>query len=313
MQKGVSAEHRKAVIDAILKPQAANLPAQARLFHSGKIDKSTKADLDLKFTAFSTAVIDRLLGLKHEALPTEAAAAPSGAAGSTAEESVLQTIVDSVWSEDVIAQLSADADLADDFADFAQQLVLAVSIPVTTMRTALGKFAHEHWEEGPDAAGLGGQFGAAIHDPGLLLVAKRIKRKDEPTKPKPRTKRAAERLKQREAGGWGDSNKEPSRAEKEEKATYAWMKATEEFVQSLNSRFFEAAQAGAGQRHPISLHSGSSAKSPRTSPVAVTAVSSAKATSSRDAGAASVGAGRPVPLGAARRRKDHYRVSPLLA
>ena len=46
MRKGVSAEHRKAVIDAVLKPDPVNLPAQARLFHSGKIDKSTKADLE---------------------------------------------------------------------------------------------------------------------------------------------------------------------------------------------------------------------------------------------------------------------------
>ena len=44
--KGCFPEHRKVVIDAVLKPEPVNLPAQARLFHSGKIDKSTKADLD---------------------------------------------------------------------------------------------------------------------------------------------------------------------------------------------------------------------------------------------------------------------------
>ena len=92
-------------------------------------------------------------------------------------------------------------------------------------------------------------------------MTKRIKCKDEPPKPKPRTKRAAERLKQRESQA--NSSKKPSRAEKEEKATYAWMKATEEFVQSLNSRFFEAATAGAGQRHLILRHAGRAPRVPR--------------------------------------------------
>jgi hypothetical protein len=282
MRKGVTAEHRKAVIDAVLKPEPTNLPAQARLFHGGKIDKSTKADLDQKFTTFSTAVIDRLLGLKNEALPATAPSAQTAAAGTSAEANLLQTIVDSVWSEDVVAQLSADAQLADHLADFAQPLMLAVSIPVTSMRTAIGKLAHEHWADGPEEVNLGGRFGDAIHDPGLLLVAKRIRRKDEPPERKPRTRRAAERLKQREQ--WGNPGKEPTHAEKEEKATYAWMKATEEFVQSLNSRFFEAAKNGAGQRHLIPRHAGASAKASKPS-----AVSTAATASPRQAAQATTG------------------------
>ena len=85
-------------------------------------------------------MIDRLLGLKNEALPAAAPSAQSAAAGTTAEAGLLQTIVDSVWSEDVVAQLSTDADLADDFADYAQSLMLAVTIPVTSMRTASANF-----------------------------------------------------------------------------------------------------------------------------------------------------------------------------
>ena len=81
----------------------------------------------------------------------------------------------------------------------------------------------------------------------MLVLVKGTPRKEEPPKQTPRTRRGAQGASrtQQLAGG------KESHTEKEEKARYAWMKATEEFVKILNGRFYAAAQAGAGHEHMI--------------------------------------------------------------
>ena len=250
LHKSHSAEQRAAVMAILMKPEPRNLPAQARFYNSTKIDEATRMELERRFTTFSTAAIDRMLGLSAGSV----AAASSGEADEddgSPEIATLRGVISGVWSEDVVERLVKLAEDSKDIPDFADELQLAVSIPSTEMRTALGVFNQEHWSDGPDALKLGARFGDSMHDPGLLMLVKRVPRKEEPPKQKPRTKRAEQAAERVAARKTTPSGKEKW-SEKEEKMRYAWMKATEDFVQSLNARFFAAAQAGAGRDHLIS-------------------------------------------------------------
>ncbi len=273
IRKSASEEQRRAVFALLLKPSPLNLAAQARLFSSDKLDAASRADLERRFAAYSASTADRLLGLSSAAIPVAATPGEAAASEKLTDAAVLQGVVQQIWSEEVIAHLQSQGEDAASFADFADALQLAVGIPMRDMRTALGDLHQKHWSDGPDALKLGARFGDLVHDPGLLLVVKRVPRKEEPPEQKPRTERAAGRQRpqrgNREAG---------ERAENEEKARYAWMKATEQFVESLNARFLAAAQAGAGHDHMITP--GTTAKDAaagRTATVSTRATSSAPA------------------------------------
>ncbi len=247
LHKSHSAEQRAAVIAILMKQEPKNLPAQAKLFNSAKIDEATRMELERRFATFSAAAVDRMLGLTAEG-STGATSGEADEDDGSPEIATLRGVITGVWSDDVVERLAKQAEDAKDLPAFADELQLAVSIPSTAMRTTLGVFNQENWSDGPDAFKLGAQFGDAVHDPGLLMLVKRIPRKEEPPKQKPRTKRGENAAKQK-AGGTG---KKERWSEKEEKMRYAWMKATEDFVRSLNARFYAAAQAGAGRDHLIS-------------------------------------------------------------
>jgi hypothetical protein len=245
LHKAASADQRAAVMALLMKPQANNLPAQARLFASVKLDEGSRAELQRRFTAMSAAAVDRLLGLNSGvSAGNDGSAAQSG---DSAEIATLRAVINGIWNDDVVEQLTRVADDAEDYADFTDGLQLAVSLPRTSMRTTISELNQEHWSEGPEATKLGATFGDAIHDPGMLVLVKRTPRKEEPPKQTPRTRRGEQGVSrsQQRAGG------KESRSEKEEKARFAWMKATEDFVKILNSRFYAAAQAGAGHEHMI--------------------------------------------------------------
>ncbi|HEY4308645.1 MAG TPA: hypothetical protein VGN12_04250 [Pirellulales bacterium] len=246
LHKSASADQRSAVMAILMKPDPKNLMAQAHLFNSTKIDDTSRRELERRFTSYSAAAVDRLLGMNSGSLPV--ASSPDAA---TDEEShgdiaALRGVIKGIWSDDVVSSLAKSAEDAKTFADFNDGLQLGVSVPTKAMRMALGELNQAHWDEGPDEIKLGANFGDLVHDPGMLVVVKHIPRKEEPLKQKPRTRRGeanAQRTAQR--GG------KEKRVEKEEKSRYAWMKSTEEFVRSLNARFYTAAQSGAGHEHMI--------------------------------------------------------------
>jgi hypothetical protein len=248
-RKNTSSEQRKAIVALLSKPVPVNLAAQARLFRSSKTDKATKLEFEKQFATYSAATVDHLLGLAS-GLPTgESAADASGTAG---EAAMLQAVVDNVWGEEVVAGVESQASDVEKISEFADPLALATSVPMKDMRTVLGQLQHERWSDGTKDIHLGQRFGDAIHDPGMLLVVKRTPRKDAPPKkklkegetpPPPRPTR--------QRRGRGGQQKGPTRTQKEETARHEWMRATEDFVQSLNERFLAAARAGAGQRHMV--------------------------------------------------------------
>lgn len=246
VRKSASEDQRRAVFALLLKPSPLNLAAQARLFGSGKLDAAARADIERRFAAYSASAADRLLGLSSAAIPVAASPGEAAASETLTDAALLQNVVEQIWGEEVIGRLHSEGEDAESFADFADALQLAVAIPMKDMRTALGELHQKHWADGPDALKLGARFGDLVHDPGLLLVVKRVPRKEEPPEQKPRTERAAGRQRQQRGSREG-----VERAENEEKSRYAWMKATEQFVQSLNARFLAAAQAGAGHEHMI--------------------------------------------------------------
>jgi hypothetical protein len=195
----------------------------------------------------------------------------------------LQAVAENVWGDNVITTLDVDATRADKIGDFADSLGLATTIPIKQMRATLGDLSREYWDEGPDELRVGEKFGDWIHDPGLLVVVKRIPRKDEPKEQKARTKRGEAA---RAAGGSAARRRgrrpgaEPPRSEKEDKARYQWMQSTEDLVHSLNNRFLTASQAGAGQRHMIADLARAGRASPNASSISTTSASSGSATGS---------------------------------
>ncbi|HVU88884.1 MAG TPA: hypothetical protein VHD36_16290 [Pirellulales bacterium] len=263
LRKAASADQRAAVMALIMKPQPSNLPAQAKLFNSTKLDDSSRQELERRFVGMSAAAVDQLLGLSSGGSSSAGAATSDAGAGAndSAESATLRAVINGIWSEDVVDRLSKSAEDAEDYADFTDGLQLAVSIPQTAMRTALGELNQECWGDGPEATKLGATFGDLIHDPGALVLVKRIPRKEEPPKQQPRTKRGKQNADRKQKGAGGKEKW----SEKEEKARYAWMKATEDFVKILNSRFYAAAQAGVGHEHLIHR---SSASKPATASVA---------------------------------------------
>ncbi len=292
LHKAHSAEQRAAVMALLMKPQPNNLPAQAKLFNSAKLDDNSRNELERRFTTMSAAAVDRLLGLSSGGLSTGSAAPGEAAAGSddSAEIVTLRGVINGIWSEDVVERLTKAAEDAEDYADFADGLQLAVSLPKTSMRTALRELNNEHWSDGPDEIKLGATFGDAIHDPGMLVLVKRMPRKEEPPEQHPRTKRGeqgASRKKQR-------SGSKEKHSEKEEKARYAWMKATEDFVKILNGRFYAAAQAGVGHEHLI--HRSGSSKTATTSVTRTASATPAGSTPDSQASVASRAGTFPLEL-----------------
>ena len=153
LHKAASADQRAAVMALLMKPQANNLPAQAKLFASPKLDESSRLELQRRFTAMSAAAVDRLLGL-NSAGPAGGEGADAGS-GDSAEIATLCAVINGIWSEDVVEQLTRAAGDAEDYADFNDGLQLGVAIPQTSMRTTLSELNQENWSEGPDATKLG--------------------------------------------------------------------------------------------------------------------------------------------------------------
>jgi hypothetical protein len=268
-RKNTSGEQRKAIVAMLSKPVPVNLAAQARLFRSSKTDAATKLEFEKRFATYSAAAVDHLLGLGSGGLPMgESAGDASGTAG---EAAMLQAVVDNVWGEEVVAGIESKASDVEKIAEFADPLAFATSVPMKDMRTVLGQLQHEHWSDGTKDIHLGQRFGDGIHDPGMLLVVKRTPRKDAPPKKKLKdgeTPPPPRPTRQRRGRG---NQQGPTRTQKEETARHEWMRATEDFVQSLNDRFLTAARAGAGQRHLITHTKAVAGKSPAANPVSSTA------------------------------------------
>ena len=67
----------------LMKQEPKNLPAQAKLFNSSKVDEATRMELERRFATFSAAAVDRMLGLtagergrRIEVKPTRKTARP---------------------------------------------------------------------------------------------------------------------------------------------------------------------------------------------------------------------------------------------
>jgi hypothetical protein len=267
-------DQRKAVMAMLAKPRAENLPAQARLFKNPKLEEAVKKSLFEQFARYSSAAIDQVLQTAPSNTAPTAPVTPDPAAAPAAADPAappvaaappikhldaksLQAVIEGVWGEDVAERLKADGARSDEFADFAAQLPLAITMPVTEARATLLGIVRDNWVEGPSALAMGGSLGERLRDPGTLFVVKRSPRMEKPVeKPKKEGDDAPAQPRQsrNRSGRPVDEKKEKERKEKkekEEKAHYEWMAASEEFAHALSDRFYAAAQAGGGQQHKI--------------------------------------------------------------
>ncbi len=190
----------------------------------------------------------------------------------------LKQIVEHLWTDPVVKTLEQEAvGLEGSPEKFADPLMIGISMPVQSMRTLLDKLQREWWRDGTDHLLLGQRWGDMIRDPALLIVVKRTARKEDPavrdarlgkTPPagaaapgpaglseiggpaapgrggkSPPTPRRPQSPRGANLAGGNQPGGDADKQSKEDKARYQWMKASEEFVQSLNARFYAAAQA----------------------------------------------------------------------
>ncbi|MCR4412170.1 MAG: hypothetical protein NUV77_07060 [Thermoguttaceae bacterium] len=189
-----------------------------------------------------------------------------GGAGASADETHLR-LARQLWGPEFLKTIESGLDLASDesLGSAAEQIVLASTVPVDSVRAKLCALLYERADEGPgdlEGAGLTSRY---FNDPGFLVVLKALPRKDppDPNKPvlvRPRLRRSRDR------GGSGDSGygapggpgapggmpgSAPGSApgQKTEKTSpdqsaYEWMAASEAMARALCTQFYAAVKGG---------------------------------------------------------------------
>ena len=179
-----------------------------------------------------------------------------GQAAQGLDDATIRLIAENLWTDKVVKALEQESVGLEGHAEkFSDPLQLGVTMPVQSMRTLVEKLQREWWRDGTTQLPMGQHWGDLVRDPALLIVFKRTPRKEDPAvrearigkaTPAPGTPGAAAAGARRPPRGNNQQTGPNAEAQaKEEQARYQWMSATEEFVQSLNARFYAAAKAAA--------------------------------------------------------------------
>ncbi|MBL9122788.1 MAG: hypothetical protein JNG90_04090 [Planctomycetaceae bacterium] len=121
--------------------------------------------------------------------------------------------------------------------------VLAAALPLAETRATLAQTNRGLWDEGTRDLKLGGLFGEAFHDPGLMLVVKGVPRKEDPERVEARSARADPRRINGSRLVSRPQDKSKDKVREKERHLYEWMQASEEMVYVWTSRFRAAAVA----------------------------------------------------------------------
>ena len=206
--------------------------------------------------------------------PTGLSGLLRGLTGASQEDQTFD-VVRQLWGNSFVQSLESALELPSDesLASVADQVVLASTIPLDSVRAKVCQLLHERAEEGPGDLEAAGLIGRYFTDPGLLVVLKTLPRKDvpEPTKLSPRPpsryRRGPGGPGQPGYGGPGGAPGAPpgmrgpggpempggppgaaGQKTNPEQPAYEWMATCESLARTMCSHLYGAAKAGKGRR-----------------------------------------------------------------
>jgi hypothetical protein len=259
MAADTAAEVKKQYLVFLSESRPENLPSQVKLYLHPATDAKLKQQFELQMMGYSFDAMDQLLGIPEEArakLPGVRLPGLSGASRSRVRRGQESTepdptmhylVVEQLWQASLIDAVEEKAKAVEEWEDAVPTIMLGSSLPIHRVRHELFNLLKDNWDEGTDELKVGGPFGATIRDPGLLLVVKAAPRKEDPSKKNSSSSSNPRRPTPPRAPRVSDSDK----------ARFAWMDASEEFVKVLNEKFLAAALARAEANPLDATESGS--------------------------------------------------------
>ncbi len=162
-----------------------NLGAQLVLYGSQETPKQTKAKLEEYFAAYSSQTVAKILGVSAQAT----GASGRGAAGyssptrsedaqaAPADPEAPFRIARQLWGDESVAMIAGRLATLESLEKEPNLVALARTVPVDAVRAGLVKALGKHWEDGPKTLGSTGTGRAVVTDPGFLVLAKVLARR----------------------------------------------------------------------------------------------------------------------------------------
>ncbi len=151
-------------------PRPENLAAQSVLYRSDRLDPAARRLLEQRLRAGSSTALGRLLGtiLLPERQP--AAGAPAAADP--------YAVAEQMWTPGLASAVERRLAMIDSLEQSASLLTLASMIPEDRVRAAVLRTFRMHWEEDPKPLEAARIAEKTLPEPGFLLLAKVLARKD---------------------------------------------------------------------------------------------------------------------------------------
>ena len=221
-------------------PRPENLAAQSVLYRSDRLDSPIRRLLEQRLIAGGSAAVGRLLGTIP--LPDRQAVA---AAAATADA---YAAAEPVWNAGMVATIERRLPMIESLEQGANLLLLASTIPDERVRAAILRTFKSHWDEVPQPLEAARAAENALPEPGLLLLAKVMPRKDAaafgiskggaPRAPAGKGSKTAQGAAIREA------------KQQRERITQQWSKFAANLLRAMGQQFRTAAQPGQGSSPP---------------------------------------------------------------
>jgi hypothetical protein len=163
-----------------------------------------------------------------------------------AESMLYYHVASYLWRPDFVDTLKLDALDKAAVSEGAQILRLATTMPLDAVRREVAKLVDQNWDMGANRMRSSqGPWGVDLKDPGALVIVKSQPRKMDPEVRRERRASDDDKSKSGLGGKPAPQRRPPKdKKEREERARYEWMEATEQFVRVWNQRFLAAARFG---------------------------------------------------------------------
>ena len=152
------------------EPRPENLGAQCVLYRSERPDATARRLLEQRLIAAGGAAVGRLLGT----IPP-AEQQPAGSAIASADPYLM---AEQMWSPAFASAIEHRLAAIDTLEQGANQLLLCSLVPVERVRAAILRTLRMHWEEDPKPLESARLAGKTVPEPGFLLLAKLLLRKE---------------------------------------------------------------------------------------------------------------------------------------
>jgi hypothetical protein len=206
--------------ECLKEPRTENVAAQIVFYRSNRLNDKARACLEEQLARQSTAALRGLLGLaQRKERQAGAEAAPMAIDADRAAELL--------WDADFAAAVAARLRTVEGLAQGQRLLRLAAVVPSQPLRIAMLQTLSRHWEEGPRALEPLSAPDGLLQEPGLLLVVKKLLRKELP--PASRSaKKASNAASSRDA------------RQRQDGIAQQWMTYSENLIRVTCQRFREA-------------------------------------------------------------------------